>query len=205
MPHESNWISVVRKFLCIILHLSGGLPEQKTVSIPAFRFFMETQDAPLRYISVRLLVSPEAARRGNMVEVTSGKVKIGEEPTGFSLLLKERFFMCGVVLTTIFFVLQSLILLLLRLCCCKKRKQEYEEEYIVFDNASEGLVFDEMDGDNSDAMYENIHSDSSNNNNAEQQQRPTPVNYDDEDQWEDLPQGTTQGDSQQDNSATWIP
>ena len=195
MPHESNWISVVRKFICLFFHLSGAFPEQRTIVVPVYRFFVETQNDPLRYISIRLLVSPETARKGAMVEVASGRVRIGEEPTGFRLLLKDYFFVCAMVFTTIFFGIQSMMVLILQLFWWNQQQQtqqQQQQQDPILDNVSEGLGLDGLDDDNSDGAFESIHGNSSTGNNSQRQ------NEDNEgDQWEDLPQDTAvQDDSE---------
>jgi hypothetical protein len=47
MPHESNWISVVRKIICIVPLMLGALQENRQVLVPSFRFFVESDRLPL--------------------------------------------------------------------------------------------------------------------------------------------------------------
>lgn len=47
LPHESGWIQVVRKSLCLVPLLIGAMAESRTVVIPAFRHFVESPNFPL--------------------------------------------------------------------------------------------------------------------------------------------------------------
>jgi Putative adipose-regulatory protein (Seipin) len=47
MPHESRWIAVVRKAICIVPLMLGALQESRRVTVPAFRFFVESERLPL--------------------------------------------------------------------------------------------------------------------------------------------------------------
>ena len=47
LPHESGWISVVRKSICLVPLLVGALSESRTVIIPSFRHFVESANHPL--------------------------------------------------------------------------------------------------------------------------------------------------------------
>jgi hypothetical protein len=47
MPHESKWISVVRKAICIVPLMLGALQENRRVLVPSFRFFVESDRLPL--------------------------------------------------------------------------------------------------------------------------------------------------------------
>jgi hypothetical protein len=47
VPYESLWISVVRKFICIIPHVIGALPESRRVLVPSFRYYVESNKLPL--------------------------------------------------------------------------------------------------------------------------------------------------------------
>ena len=47
LPHESAWISVVRKLICLPAFLIGALTEFRTIELVAFRHFTESRDFPL--------------------------------------------------------------------------------------------------------------------------------------------------------------
>lgn len=47
LPHESGWVGVVRKILCLAPLLVGAITESRTVIIPAFRHFVESSKHPL--------------------------------------------------------------------------------------------------------------------------------------------------------------
>jgi hypothetical protein len=47
LPHESGWIAVVRKSICLVPLLIGAMAESRTVVIPAFRHFVESTNLPL--------------------------------------------------------------------------------------------------------------------------------------------------------------
>lgn len=46
-PHETNWISDVRKLVCLVPLLLGAIKESRTVFVPAFRYYVEHKDHPL--------------------------------------------------------------------------------------------------------------------------------------------------------------
>jgi hypothetical protein len=46
-PHESRWISVIRKAICIIPLMLGALQESRRVLVPSFRHFVESEALPL--------------------------------------------------------------------------------------------------------------------------------------------------------------
>jgi hypothetical protein len=147
MPHESLWISVVRKALCIIPHVFGAIPESRRVTVPSYRFFVESEEFPLRYLTVRLVVSPEKAQRGDIVEVIHGMVHIGKELRGLQLLLKEWFFACAMIGTGFFFSLQLIIVLALKVFWDQRQEQE---RIVLDDDVLEGPGLDDfvdMDGD----------------------------------------------------------
>lgn len=47
LPHESGWIGVVRKSLCLVPLLVGALTESRTVIVPSFRHYVESTSHPL--------------------------------------------------------------------------------------------------------------------------------------------------------------
>jgi len=156
IPHESHWISVFRKFLCILPHVFGAMPESRRVTVPSFRFFVESEEFPLRYVTVRLLVSPENRQRGEQVEVGAGILHIGEEMVGLQLILKEWFFTCLTIGTTVLFVwqltlafaLQSLLEYRRQLRREEERERERERDRIILeDDVSEGLGLAGFDDD----------------------------------------------------------
>lgn len=206
MPHESFWISVVRKFICIIPHVLGAIPESRRVVVPSYRFFVESEEFPLRYVTVRLLVSPEKAQRGDLVEVVQGMLRIGEELTGMQLVLKEWFFTCMTIGTLVFFSLQLVIVLAIQVCWNQRRKRQ-QERVILEDDVSENLGLNGLDGGVDSDVYgaDDRNGDpTDDNNNSErrssqgQQQNNSNDEYVDGEQgeWEDLPQQTMETDSQ---------
>lgn len=46
-PHESRWISIIRKGFCIVPLMLGALQESRRVLVPSFRFFVESEALPL--------------------------------------------------------------------------------------------------------------------------------------------------------------
>lgn len=46
-PHESKWIAVTRKIICIVPIMLGALQETRRLLIPSFRFFVESKALPL--------------------------------------------------------------------------------------------------------------------------------------------------------------
>jgi len=203
MPHESFWISVVRKVICIIPHVLGAIPESRRVVVPSYRFFVESDEFPLRYVTVRLLVSPEKAQKGDLVEVVQGMLRIGEELTGMQLVLKEWFFTCTTIGTLVFFFLQLVIVLVIRVWW-KQRRQRQQERVILEDDVSESLGLNGLDGGGGgggDVDSDDVYGadDHNGNNNSErrssrgqQQNNGSGENFDDEEgEWEDLPQQPT--------------
>ena len=204
MPHESFWISVVRKVICIIPHMLGAIPESRRVVVPSYRFFVESEEFPLRYVTVRLMVSPEKAQKGDLVEVAQGMLRIGEELTGMQLVLKEWFFTCTTIGTLVFFSLQLAVVLAIQVWW-KQRRQRQQERVILEDDVSESLGLDGLDGGGVDSDGDVVYGadDRNNNYNSErrsfrgQQQnngsgRGSGEYMDDEEgEWEDLPQEPT--------------
>jgi hypothetical protein len=56
LPHESMWISTVRKSIWLIPIILGAAHETRTVVIPSFRHFKESSDLPLVSESFSLLI-----------------------------------------------------------------------------------------------------------------------------------------------------
>jgi len=47
LPHESHWIGVLRKLFCIVPLMIGASEESRTVTVPAFRHYVENTEHPL--------------------------------------------------------------------------------------------------------------------------------------------------------------
>jgi hypothetical protein len=47
LPHESDWVGVVRKMILIVPLLVGATTEHRTIVVPSYRHFVESQDLPL--------------------------------------------------------------------------------------------------------------------------------------------------------------
>jgi hypothetical protein len=47
LPHESDWVGVIRKMILIIPLLVGATTEHRTIVIPSYRHFVESHDLPL--------------------------------------------------------------------------------------------------------------------------------------------------------------
>lgn len=47
IPHETSWVSTVRKILMLIPLLIGASQETRSISVPSFRHFVESPDLPL--------------------------------------------------------------------------------------------------------------------------------------------------------------
>ena len=202
MPHESFWISVVRKLICIIPHLLGAIPESRRVIVPSYRYFVESEEFPLRYVTVWLLMSPEKSHRGDIVEVEHAMLRIGEELTGMQLVLKEWFFTCATIGISVFFSLQTLFVLAIQAWWRRSIEQERDRS-VLEDDASERLSLngldngdDDISGDNDHNNDPNLYHQSFDDNNSEsrssqgQRRNSSHVEYMDQEQgeWEDLPQ-----------------
>lgn len=202
MPHESVWITMLRKAILILPHLVGAIPERRRIVIPAYRFFIESQDFPLKYVKVRLLVSPHKAKEGQVIEVTDASLRIGEELTGMRLVLKEWFFVCATAGTAVLFALQALILFLIQVCCRKRQDDDDNDESIMFDdNASQNLGLNGLEEEDDDRG-------SSNHNEVNSEQRAPPSFDDEEGEWEPMPQEnnpTTDAAGEEAESGHWIP
>lgn len=55
LPHMSRWISNTRKFICLIPLMIGAMDESRVLIIPAFRYFVESEQLPL--VSPQLLIT----------------------------------------------------------------------------------------------------------------------------------------------------
>ncbi|KAG7356349.1 Seipin-like protein [Nitzschia inconspicua] len=148
MPHESKWIAVVRKAVCIVPLLLGALQESRRVLVPSFRYFVESERLPLRYVTVSIIMSPEQTQQsggeGDCLEVLYGYLHIGKELTEFQLLLKEWFFTCMVFGTMFFYGIQVMLLLGLQAYGAMQReRQDRNEIHSWEDDASDILPFDD--------------------------------------------------------------
>jgi hypothetical protein len=54
-PHQSQWITVVRKMFCLIPLLLGAVEEARTVVVPSFRHFVESSDHPVVSVVYHIL------------------------------------------------------------------------------------------------------------------------------------------------------
>jgi hypothetical protein len=54
-PHQSQWITVVRKILCLIPLLLGAVEEARTVVVPSFRHFVESRANPVVSVLYHIL------------------------------------------------------------------------------------------------------------------------------------------------------
>jgi hypothetical protein len=57
-PHQSAWITLLKKWLTLIPLLLGAIEESRTVVIPAYRHFVESTDYPLVRVSILLTMKP---------------------------------------------------------------------------------------------------------------------------------------------------
>mmetsp|Transcript_13825 Transcript_13825/g.22226 ORF Transcript_13825/g.22226 Transcript_13825/m.22226 type:complete len:528 (-) Transcript_13825:3106-4689(-) len=142
IPHESFWISVVRKAICIVPLMLGALQESRRVLVPSFRFYVESEKLPLQFVTVRLIMGSEKVHRGEFLEVLEGALHIGKELTEFQLLLREWFFTCLTFGTLFFFGLQLVLIFGLRWYWECKRKQQRHERIILEDDASDNFGLD---------------------------------------------------------------
>ncbi|KAG7356704.1 Seipin-like protein [Nitzschia inconspicua] len=150
MPHESKWIAVVRKTVCIVPILLGALQESRRVLVPSFRFFVESERLPLRYVTVSVIMSPEKTQQneggeGDCLEVLYGYLHVGKELTEFQRLLKEWFFTCMVFGTMFFYGIQVMLLLGLQAYRAIQRERREREEIHSWEenDASDILPFDD--------------------------------------------------------------
>lgn len=191
IPFESLWISNFRKSICIVPYMVGVIQENRRVVVPSYRYFVESAEFPLRYVKVRLLMSPEKAQRGELVEVVQGMVNIGKELTDVQLVLKEWFLTCLTFGTTFFFFLQ-LVLIFATHYFWKCRKQR--QHIILEDDVSENLgldVIDDIDDEGQSNRSGNPINESFDENETSSSQGLNNSRYSDEQgEWEDLPQPT---------------
>lgn len=52
IPHETGWVSTIRKGVLLVPLLVGAAKETQTVEVPSFRYFVENEDTPLVRIKV---------------------------------------------------------------------------------------------------------------------------------------------------------
>ncbi|CAJ1953176.1 unnamed protein product [Cylindrotheca closterium] len=89
IPHETGWVSTIRKGVLLAPLLVGAAEETRTVKVPSFRYLVENEEMPLRYATVTLL-----SQENKPIEVMTGSILIGEELSSIQLLMKEWFFTC---------------------------------------------------------------------------------------------------------------
>jgi hypothetical protein len=167
-----------------------------------------------RYVTISLIMAPEKAEKGEILEVLQGQLHIGKELTDFQMLLKEYFFTSMVFGTMFFYGLQVLLLLSLEAYWAileERRARERDME----DDASNDLDLDEVSlrdgGDNSgggmqtshdpteEGVDADIHHSVEDVTNLEDDADATffecdsPFEDGHEGEWEDLPTGTTAG------------
>ena len=87
LPHESDWVRVVRNCLTLVPLLVGAWDETRSVVIPAYQHYVHQDEA--RFVRIELVHSS--------VEVVSGKLRLGPEFNEFQLLLMEWYWTCLVV------------------------------------------------------------------------------------------------------------
>jgi len=109
IPHETAWISTIRKGVLLAPLLVGASEESRTVAVPSFRYLVESEDMPLRYATVTLL-----SQANKPIEVMTGSIWIGQELSSLQLLVKEWFFTCYAAGTTALFCAHALIWLAYR-------------------------------------------------------------------------------------------
>jgi hypothetical protein len=176
LPHESRWVSVLRKILCIVPLMIGALEESRRITVPSFRFYVESQESPLRFVTVRL-VAPSAITKERQTqqqqqechyssnddsmsmwvedapEVLRGYLHVGKELTAFQELLKEWFFTCAAVGVSFFFLIQFLLVFAVQTYWSSQteatRRRQQQDVHTDFDNASE--VFGRHTGFDRDA------------------------------------------------------
>jgi len=142
IPFESLWISNFRKAICIVPHMIGAIQESRRIVIPSYRYFVESAKFPLRYVTVRLVMSPEKAQRGELVEVVKASLHIGKEMTDVQLVLKEWFFTCLTFGIVIFFFFK--IVLIFAIHCFWKYNRK-RQRIVLEDDASDILGLDGID------------------------------------------------------------
>jgi hypothetical protein len=66
-PHQSQWITVVRKLFCLIPLLLGAVDEARIVVVPSFRHFVESSGHPLVSVVYHTVgLSHESYSRSNL-------------------------------------------------------------------------------------------------------------------------------------------
>uniref|UniRef100_A0A7S3DUD1 Seipin n=1 Tax=Entomoneis paludosa TaxID=265537 RepID=A0A7S3DUD1_9STRA len=90
LPHESGWVSIIRKIVFLPAFLVGAFDESRSIHLSPFRHFKESASFPLQFVSIRI----KRRNAENIVEVNRGSVRIGEEMTLVQEFLKEWYFTC---------------------------------------------------------------------------------------------------------------
>jgi hypothetical protein len=85
IPHESFWISVVRKVICIIPHMIGALPESRRVLVPSFRYYIESEKFPLVRVIVILGRASFPRRGGNCTANVRDNINSSSHNPNFSI------------------------------------------------------------------------------------------------------------------------
>mmetsp|Transcript_8430 Transcript_8430/g.11082 ORF Transcript_8430/g.11082 Transcript_8430/m.11082 type:complete len:457 (-) Transcript_8430:391-1761(-) len=98
LPHESAWVSVVRKFLLLPALLFGALEESRTIYLTPFRHFVESVEFPLQYVTILVVAKSD----DHVIEITKGFIRIGEEMDSLQELMKEWYYTCFFIGTMIF-------------------------------------------------------------------------------------------------------
>lgn len=166
IPHETFWISNVRKSILLIPLMIGAAQESKTVIIPSFRHFVEIPEFPLRYITVRLIRGEKEGTGFEQhpllvkpLEITTGEIRIGQELSDFQLFLKEWFFTAGSIGTCFFFLFQLCLLASFYGLIEMRRRRQI---LVDLDDASDNLVFDDPHVQQSDSVTEDLDWDEAN-------------------------------------------
>jgi hypothetical protein len=144
-PHQSGWIAVISKMLCIVPLLLGAWQETRTVRILAFRHYTEQALHPLRYVTVQLVSTttttlggqtthPQGIMTNTIVEAIGGEIRIGEELSQFQETIKTWFYTCFCLGTMAFAILYYLSFTLLQWIFVtwkerQKRRRRYDEEF----------------------------------------------------------------------------
>jgi hypothetical protein len=113
IPHESHWISVVRKMALLAPLLIGAMEETRTVTVPSFRHIVESLDLPLQYILVQVVMPRDPILASKTVEITGGEIWIGKELNSVQEIMRHWFYTCATLGTAVFaFFYLSLFLVL---------------------------------------------------------------------------------------------
>jgi len=126
LPHESNWVGVIRKTITILPLLLGTTTERRVVILPSYRRFVETLEAPLRHIVVRLLSRGKLWPAGSPIEVIFGEVRIGKELNVMQDMLKEWFYACAAIGVVLLFLVQASICILVHIWWDWRARKRHE-------------------------------------------------------------------------------